>query len=197
VTKHLHFLALGLTLLLAVAVLPIKGMPHAAVGAIALVLSVAITFFLFRQRLPAPAPAPIAPAAVETKGSAEAEVIAFLALLQKKGRLIDFLMEDISKHDDASVGAVARVVYQGCRDVLNQHLKVVPLAGVPEGSSLTVPAGYRAVDYELSGKLGGSAPFTGTLEHQGWKVESIKLPRIVETGDGALPPLAPAQVTVR
>jgi hypothetical protein len=81
--------------------------------------------------------------------------------------------------------------------VLQQHLKIVPLAGAPEGGALTLPAGYRAVDYELSGKLGGSAPFTGTVEHQGWKVESIKLPHIVPTGDGQLPPLAPAQLTVR
>jgi hypothetical protein len=82
-------------------------------------------------------------------------------------------------------------------DVLLQQLKIVPLAAVPEGSSLTLPAGYRAMDYELSGKLGGAAPFSGTVEHQGWKVESIKLPHIVPAPDGQLPPLAPAQVTIR
>jgi len=191
-------LAIALTVVIALTAAPVPGMIHTVLGVLALLLSLAVTILLFLKKPEAAAvPAPVAPPVVETKGAAEAEIIAFLALLQKKGRLIDFLMDDISKHDDATVGAVARVVYQGCREVLNQHLKVVPLAGVSEGSSLTLPAGYRAVDYELSGKLGGSAPFTGTLEHQGWKVASIKLPHIIATGDGELPPLAPAQVTVR
>jgi hypothetical protein len=192
-------LAIVLTIVIALTAAPVPPSLHPVLGIVALLLAVALTVLIFLQKSAAPAgpvPAPIAPA-VETKGSAEAEVISFLGRRQKKGRLIDFLMDDISKHDDATVGAVARVVYQGCRDVLLQHLKIVPLAAVAEGSSMTLPAGYRAVDYELSGKLGGSAPFTGTVEHQGWKVESIKLPHIVPSGDGQLPPLAPAQVTVR
>jgi hypothetical protein len=191
-------LAIALTVVIALTAAPVPSSLHLVLGVVALLLAVTLTVLLFRQSpsAAAPAPTPLAPA-VETKGSAEAEVIAFLALLQKKGRLIDFLMDDVSKHDDATVGAVARVVYQGCREVLQQHLKVVALAGVPEGGSITLPAGYRAMDYELSGKLGGTAPFSGTVEHQGWKVESIKLPHIVPAADGQLPPLAPAQVTVR
>lgn len=193
-------LAIALTVVIALTAAPVPASLHPILGVLALLLALSLTILLFLQRPAppaAPAPAPIAPAAVETKGAAEAEVIAFLALLQKKGRLIDFLMDDISKHDDATVGAVARLVYQGCREVLRQHLKIVPLAGAPEGGTLTLPSGYRAIDFELSGKLGGSAPFSGTVEHQGWKVESIQLPHIVPTGDGQLPPLAPAQLTVR
>jgi hypothetical protein len=192
-------LAIALTVVIALTAAPVPSSLHLVLGVVALVLAVTLTVLIFRQApavTAAPAPTPLAPA-VETKGSADAEVIAFLALLQKKGRLIDFLMDDVSKHDDSTVGAVARVVYQGCREVLQQHLKIVPLASAPEGGAITLPAGYRAMDYELSGKLGGTAPFSGTVEHQGWKVESIKLPHIVPAGDGQLPPLAPAQVTVR
>src|SRR5919206_17992 len=36
---------------------------------------------------------------------AEAEVVSFLATLQERGRLVDFLMDDITAHDDARVGA--------------------------------------------------------------------------------------------
>jgi hypothetical protein len=191
-------LAVALTVVIALTAVPALSKLHAVLGVLALALSVALTILLLRKTESPVVSAPMVPGpSVETKGSAEAEVIAFLGLLQKKGRLIDFLMDDISKHDDATVGAVSRVVYQGCREVLQQHLKIVPLAGAPEGASLTLPSGYRAVDYELSGKLGGGAPFTGTVEHRGWKVETIKLPHIVPSGDGLLPPLAPAQVTIR
>jgi len=138
------------------------------------------------------------PVVVEAKGSAEAEVIAFLGKLQEKGRLIDFLMDDIASYEDAQVGAAARVVYQGCRAVLDEHLKVEPLQTAAEGSRVTVPAGFSAAEYQLSGQLSGNAPFQGTLVHKGWKVASIKLPKVIApSGDGVLPPLAPAQVEVR
>jgi hypothetical protein len=39
---------------------------------------------------------------------AEAETVSFLALLQERGRLVDFLMEDITTYDNAQVGAAAR-----------------------------------------------------------------------------------------
>ena len=44
---------------------------------------------------------------------AEAEIVSFLATFQERGRLIDFLMDDITTYDDAQVGAAARVVHQG------------------------------------------------------------------------------------
>lgn len=143
-----------------------------------------------------PAPEPSKPTmADETKGSAEAEVIAFLGQLQEKGRLIDFLMDDITQHDDAAVGAVARVVYQGCKDALKDQMKISPVETTDEGSKVTVPEGDASSNYRVTGNLSGEPPFSGTLVHKGWKVDSIKLPKVVTTGD-ALPPIAPAQVEV-
>ena len=42
-----------------------------------------------------------------------------LQLLQKHGRLVDFIFEDIDTYSDEQVGAGVRVVHQGCRKVLN------------------------------------------------------------------------------
>src|SRR6185369_15628181 len=37
-----------------------------------------------------------------------------LALFQREGRLIDFLMQDIAPYSDNDVGVVARTVHEGC-----------------------------------------------------------------------------------
>src|SRR5690242_15152763 len=58
----------------------------------------------------APSPLPV-PAA---SNQAEAEIVSLVAILQDRGRLVDFLMEDITSYDDAQVGAAARVVHEGC-----------------------------------------------------------------------------------
>ena len=39
----------------------------------------------------------------------------------REGRLIDFLMDDLTAYGDAQVGAAARVVHEGCKAVLQEH----------------------------------------------------------------------------
>ena len=128
---------------------------------------------------------------------ADAEIVAFVGLLQEKGRLVDFLMEDVAPYDDKQVGAAARVVHQGCREVLHEHFKVTPISEAEEGSRITIPAGYEADEYRLMGRIGGEPPFTGTLLHKGWKTESVKLPRILKASEKRLPSIAPAQVELK
>jgi uncharacterized protein DUF2760 len=148
---------------------------------------------------PAPAPAtvlPIQPPA-PAPNQAEAEIAAFVALFQEKGRFVDFLMEELTTYEDIEVGAAARVVHQGCRQVLQEHFKITPISEAAEGSQVTIPAGYAADEYRLVGKLSGDPPFTGTLIHKGWKTESVKLPRIVTANDKRLPAIAPAEVELK
>lgn len=128
------------------------------------------------------------------KNQAEAEIVSFLALLQEKGRLVDFLMDEITPYADAQVGAAARVVHEGCRAVLKEHFGIRPVRDEQEGSTVTVEAAYAADEYRLTGKLTGKAPFTGRLVHRGWRAESVKLPRISRSGDDRLPTIAPAEI---
>jgi hypothetical protein len=143
---------------------------------------------------PAPAPVPIQPP-TPTANRAEAEVVTFFALLQEKGRLVDFLMEDVTPYEDAEVGAAARVIHQGCRQVLQEYFNISPISEAQEGAQVTVPAGYSPDRYRLVGKLTGEPPFTGTLLHKGWKTEFVKLPRIVTKEQ--LPSIAPAEVELK
>jgi len=137
--------------------------------------------------------APPAPAA----NQANAEVVNFLAILQEKGRLVDFLMEDIKGYSDAQVGAAARVLHDGCRAVLLEHFGIRPVREESEGSKVTVPAGYAPDEYRLVGKISGEAPFSGMLVHHGWRAEWVKLPRLLRTGGDRLPTIAPTEVELK
>ena len=141
--------------------------------------------------VPSPAPLTVAPPS-PAAGRAEGEIAAFLALLQEKGRLVDFLMEDVTTYDDAQVGAAARVIHQGCKEVLTEHFGITPVSGAEEGSRVTVPAGYAADEYRLIGKISGNPPFSGRLIHKGWRTDYVKLPRTSKSD--RLPTIAPAEV---
>lgn len=172
-----------------------------AIAVVALVLAVLVALLSFSGIRRRAAVAPSEPVAAKppppAANQAEAEIVAFVGLLQDKGRLVDFLMEDVNSYDDTQVGAAARVVHQGCRAVLNEHFKISPVSDAEEGSQITLPADYAADEYRLTGKISGNPPFKGTLLHKGWKADSVKLPRIVNTNENRLPSIAPAQVEVK
>lgn len=137
------------------------------------------------------------PQPVAVPHQAEAEVVGFLGVLQEKGRLVDFLMEDITAYNDQQIGAAARVVHQGCRAALQEHLDIRPIREEAEGAKVTVTAGYAADEYRLVGKISGEAPFTGTLVHRGWRAVSVKLPRVLNIRGDRLPAVAPAEVELK
>ena len=141
--------------------------------------------------VPSPAPLTVAPPP-PAADQAEGEIAAFLALLQEKGRLVDFLMEDVTTYDDAQVGAAARVIHQGCKEVLTEHFSITPVSSAQEGSRVTLPAGYAADEYRLIGKISGNPPFSGKLIHKGWRTDYVKLPRTAKSD--RLPAIAPAEV---
>ncbi|MBK1877840.1 DUF2760 domain-containing protein [Pelagicoccus mobilis] len=142
-----------------------------------------------------PTPEPIAPPPAP-KNAAEAEVVAVLASLQNKGRLVDFLMDDISKYSDAQVGGAARVVHQGCKAAFSEMFTVEPVATEAEGAKVTVPVDAGEM-YRLSGSIKDDGPHSGTLVHKGWKASKVNLPRVIKNEDGQLPAIAPAQVEVK
>ncbi|MCC5805761.1 MAG: DUF2760 domain-containing protein [Opitutales bacterium] len=145
------------------------------------------------RREPEPPPAPDTRAAEER--AARHAAVSLLAVLQEKGRLVDFLMEDVSRADDAQVGAAARVVHQGCAAALREHITVEPVSTEAEGTVVTVPADAATGDYRIVGKGGGKdGPAAGKLVHKGWRAASVKIPRPLDPADDRLPPIAPAQV---
>jgi hypothetical protein len=128
---------------------------------------------------------------------ADAEIVSFLAMLQARGRLVDFLMDDINTYDDAQVGAAARVVHAGCKAALLEHFRISPVRAESEGSTVQVAAGYPPDEYRLVGKISGPAPFSGVLVHHGWKTDAVNLPRVLRSSTNRLPAIAPAEVELK
>ena len=143
-----------------------------------------------------PAPAPVLPIPAPHAGTG-IEAVGLLAMLQDKGRLVDFLMGDITTYNDAQVGAAARVVHGGCRSVLQDHFRIRPMREENEGAVVQVPVGYQANEYRLIGRITGEAPFTGRLVHRGWQTDEARLPKILSGSDNRLPTIAPAEVELK
>ena len=139
---------------------------------------------------------PIAPP--PTPPRPEAEIAAFLALLQEHGRLVDFTKEDITSATDQQLGAAARVVHAGCRKVLSDYFEISPLRTENEGSAVTLEPGFDAPAHRLLGSVPANPPYAGKLVHPGWITKSIKLPRVTGTTDQRpWPVLAPAEIEIK
>lgn len=124
-----------------------------------------------------------------------AEVLHLLSLLQDKGRLIDFLMDDVSPYSDQQVGAAARVVHQGCSELLKKYFSIQPIHQGNEGEELRLEKSFNPKEFRLLGSLHGEPPFQGKVVHRGWRAGSVSLPRLSETAsteDASI--IAPTQV---
>lgn len=126
------------------------------------------------------------------KDSAPEAALQLLGLLQQGGRFVDFLEEDVSHFSDAEIGAAARVVHDGCRKVVHEHLDIEPVRAEEEGSRVTLESGFDATRIRVTGNVVGQPPFTGTLVHRGWRTVQVRLPKLAQGHDVGV--LAPAEV---
>jgi hypothetical protein len=115
-----------------------------------------------------------------------------LALLQREGRLVDFLEEDVASFADADIGAAARVVHAGCRKAVREHVKLEPIRAEEEGAKLTLEEPLDASAVKLTGNVQGKGPYSGTLRHRGWRAVEITMPTAVAGHDPRV--LAQAEV---
>jgi len=135
--------------------------------------------------------------AVPRRSIEQKPALMLLTLFQEKGRLVDFLMEDIDQYPNEKVGAAARVVHQGCKEVLHSVFDPTPVSDTKEKSAITLDEHYASEEYELSGSVGQKPPFNGKLLHRGWRAQCMKLPsHTVESGRADSMVIVPARVEV-
>jgi hypothetical protein len=115
-----------------------------------------------------------------------------LALLQRDGRLVDFLMEDIAAYADAQIGAAVRDVHGGCRQVLQRYVTLAPILEQEEGGTVAVDGPIDPAKIKVVGNARG-APLRGVLRHRGWIASHVDLPPLPPSGRFVI---APAEIDV-
>jgi Domain of unknown function (DUF2760) len=141
-----------------------------------------------REPEPEKTPAP-APAAADSTDRA----LQMLAILQRDGRLVDFLMEDLAAFQDAQIGAAARDVHAGCRKALTRYVALESVLDDEEGQAVTVDRTADPSSVKVVGSVAGAPPYRGVLRHRGWRATRVDLPPLAAAGRTIL---APAEVEV-
>ena len=133
-------------------------------------------------------PAPPAPVVKTSDGALQ-----LLGILQRDGRLLDFLLEDIASYSDEQVGAAVRDVQLQCRESLNRYAQFAPVLDAAEGSYVKTPAG-KPEALKFIGNVPAGTPAGGLLRHRGWAVKDIRLPVLAPKQNVSV--LAPAELEV-
>jgi Domain of unknown function (DUF2760) len=106
--------------------------------------------------------------------------VQILALLQREGRILDFLAEDVAPYPDAQLGAAVRSVHEGCRKALERYVKLEPIIASDEDHPVIVQAGFDPASVRVIGKVAGKPPLRGLLRHRGWRAVEMNLPPLPE-----------------
>ena len=99
-------------------------------------------------------------------------------MLQREGRLMDFLAEDLNQYEDAQIGSAVRAVHAGCLRIVQEYLDPQPVLDTAEGENVVVDDDFDPGAVKLTGKVVGDPPFEGILRHKGWQVGKLKLPTL-------------------
>ena len=114
------------------------------------------------------------------------------AILQREGRLMDFLAEDLNQYEDDQIGSAVRAVHAGCLQVVKEYLDPRPVLDEPEGDNVVIDADFDPGAVKLTGKVVGQPPFEGILRHKGWQVGKLKLPTLSGSQNAQI--IIPAEV---
>jgi hypothetical protein len=145
-----------------------------------------------RPAITAPKPEP---KPVVEKEAAAIGAVQVLSILQRQGRLVDFLQEDLSLYDDAQIGAAVRSIQENSKQALADYVQLAPIFAEAEGATVTIQPGFDPHTVRLTGAVVGEPPFRGEVRHRGWRVGHIDLPeRMAGPGEALI--LAPAEVEV-
>ncbi|MGD8702737.1 MAG: DUF2760 domain-containing protein [Desulfosarcina sp.] len=117
------------------------------------------------------------------------------SVMQREGRLMDFLHEDLSGFNDDQIGAAVRAIHENCKKTVTRYLSPQPIMKQSEGESVEIAAGFDRQAVKLVGNVVGQPPFCGVLRHRGWQLGSISLPRLSEKENPNL--IAPAEVEIQ
>ncbi|GEM_PF-927134 len=118
-----------------------------------------------------------------------------LVLLQREGRFVDFIKEDIKNYEDAQIGAAVRQIHSGCAKIVNENFKLKALYDTKkEGEKITVSENFNAEEIRLSGNVPPNGPYKGILRHKGWTSQGVNLPKKIGKSNSLV--VCPAEVEI-
>ena len=117
------------------------------------------------------------------------------SVLQREGRLMDFLQEDLSLYEDGQIGAAVRSIHENCKKAVTRYLSPEPVMKHAEGETVEIASGFDQHAVKLVGNVVGQPPFSGILRHRGWQLRSVSLPKLSEAENPNL--IAPAEVEIQ
>ncbi len=132
-----------------------------------------------------PATAPATPAAAITAASKSASsdkhtfqhgAIYALVLLQRHGRLIDFLQEKLDDYSDEQIGTAVRQIHHDCQVVFTENFHLQRILPEEEGQPIKFEKAVDPLAIKLTGAIPAAPPYQGVLRHKGWKIGKIHLP---------------------
>jgi hypothetical protein len=103
-------------------------------------------------------------------------------------------MEDITGAQDAQIGQAVREIHKKAQAAIKRHAVIEQVLAGDEGDTTTVPKGFDPSAVRVVGNVAGSPPFTGAINHPGWRVKELKLAPPPEGADEFV--LQPAEVQV-
>ena len=118
-----------------------------------------------------------------------------VSVLQREGRLMDFLKEDLTVYEDNQIGAAVRTIHASCGKTLASYLDLKPVMSQPEGATVDIDANFDPSAIKLVGNVVGKPPFSGILRHRGWQLRSCKLPELGDVPNSDV--IAPAEVELQ
>jgi hypothetical protein len=166
-----------------------------AIGAVGgLILGFAAAAAFFGSKKPAPVKVESKPVEPPKPKKPSGAALRMLAILQAESRLVDFLLEDIQAASDEQIGQAVREVHRKAQAALKQHAVIETVLTAAEGDTTTVPKGFDPSAVRVVGNVTGEPPFTGAVQHPGWRVKELKVQPPPEGADEFV--LQPAEVQV-
>lgn len=117
-----------------------------------------------------------------------------LSVLQREGRFMDFLSEDLDEYEDDQIGAAVRNIHESCKKTVNKYLTSKSVIDEEEGEKIVIPAGFDPNTIKLTGNVTGAPPFKGVVRHRGWKAARLDMPTLSGSRDPHI--IAPAEVEI-
>ncbi|MGE0083207.1 MAG: DUF2760 domain-containing protein [Desulfococcaceae bacterium] len=117
-----------------------------------------------------------------------------ISVLQREGRLLDFLSENLEEYDDSDIGAAVRDIHEKSKKALEKYLTADAVVETEEDGLMTVEPGFDPNAVKLTGNVVGEPPFKGIVRHRGWKVKKLEMPVLSGTKDTKI--IAPAEVEI-